>query len=67
MAPPRRHEIAKRTESAYVKETRAVNEEQFADDVLGQVWRNSEILAAKFDGVKHATLWSGPGFLLSTP
>jgi hypothetical protein len=44
-------EIARRTEASYIKEMRGCEVDHFADDVLGQVWRNSEILTAKFHGV----------------
>jgi Pycsar effector protein len=45
-------EIARRTEANYLKEMRETEIDAYADDMLGQVWRNSEILAAKFHGVK---------------
>lgn len=47
-------EIAKRTEANYLKEMRETEIDAYADDILGQVWRNSEILTAKFHGVKWA-------------
>jgi hypothetical protein len=36
---------------------RGCEADQFVDDLLGQVWWNSEILADKFDGVRGAA-WS---------
>lgn len=47
-------EIAKKTESKYIEEFVAVSEEQYLKDLLGQVWRNSEILKKKFDHLKSA-------------
>lgn len=47
-------EIAKRTEANYLKEMRGCELDRLTDDVLGQVWRNSEILSAKFHCVKYA-------------
>ena len=47
-------EIAKRTEHKFVEEFTAQSETQYANDLLGQVWRNAEILKAKFDCLKHA-------------
>jgi hypothetical protein len=47
-------EIANRTEHRFVEEFRAQSEEQYVNDVLGQAWRNSEILRTKFDCLKHA-------------
>lgn len=47
-------EIARRTEANYLKAMRESEIEAYADDILGQVWRNSEILTAKFHGVKWA-------------
>ena len=48
------HEIAKRTESAYLAEMKECDAEKLASEMLAQVWRNSEILRDKFIGVKHA-------------
>jgi hypothetical protein len=47
-------EIARRTEADYIKSVRAVEIDAYAEDVLGQVWRNAEILTAKYHGVKLA-------------
>lgn len=47
-------EIAKRTEHKFVEEFSAQTEKQHANDLLGQVWRNSQILSAKFDFLKWA-------------
>lgn len=50
-------EIAKRTEGKYTDAFLAVSDEEYLKDLLGQVWRNSEILAAKFDHLKRALLF----------
>jgi hypothetical protein len=47
-------EIAARTEHKFVEEFKAQSEEHYADELLRQAWRNSEILRAKFDCLKHA-------------
>jgi hypothetical protein len=47
-------EIAKRTEHRFVEEFRAQTEERLSADLLGQVWRNSEILRKKYDCLKGA-------------
>lgn len=47
-------EIARRTEARFVEEFVNQSDEDHARDVLGQVWRNSEILKLKFDAIKIA-------------
>lgn len=47
-------EIAKRTEYKFIEEFKAQTDEQCVNDVLGQAWRNAEILAIKFDSLKIA-------------
>jgi hypothetical protein len=47
-------EIANRTEHRFVEEFKSQSDEQYANDLLGQAWRNSEILRTKFDCLKHA-------------
>jgi hypothetical protein len=47
-------EIAARTESRFIAEFRSVNADWYLDDLLGQVWRNSEILALKFQHLRMA-------------
>src|SRR5438128_2399521 len=42
-------EIAKRTELAYADVFTGLSAQALARDVLGQVWRNSQILKVKFD------------------
>lgn len=49
-------EIAKRREAAFIDEFRGISEEEYLTDLLGQVWRNSEILASKFDHLQRALL-----------
>jgi len=50
-------EIAKRTESKFIDEFSAQTESEYAKDVLGQVWRNSEILVEKFNHLKRAFIF----------
>jgi hypothetical protein len=45
-------EIAARTEASFIDELTKATDEQITRDLLGQVWRNSEILRMKFDRVK---------------
>lgn len=47
-------EIANRTESGFIDEFSQQTHQARAKDVLGQVWRNSEILKQKFDALKVA-------------
>jgi hypothetical protein len=47
-------EIAKRTEAKFIDEFMAQQEADYVKDVLGQVWRNSEILVEKFNHLKCA-------------
>ena len=47
-------EIARRTEPKFIDEFLKQSEEARAKDLLGQVWRNSEILTEKFDDLKKA-------------
>ena len=45
-------EIANRTEAKFIDEFVSADEDELTKDVLGQVWRNAEILKIKFDSVK---------------
>ena len=47
-------EIANRTESKFIEEFKAQTTDAYINDVLGQVWRNSEILTEKFDHLRWA-------------
>ena len=47
-------EIARRTEHKFIEEFKHQNGDEHANDVLGQVWRNSQILTAKFAALKAA-------------
>lgn len=47
-------EIAGRTEAKFVDEFTAQQESAYVKDVLGQAWRNSQILKAKFDDLRHS-------------
>ncbi|MGC1271582.1 MAG: Pycsar system effector family protein [Croceibacterium sp.] len=51
-------EIQKRTEAGYQAELLACTEENFRNDLIGQIWRNSEILCDKYQGVKSAIVWA---------
>lgn len=50
-------EIAKLTEHQFVEHFKHQDDEQRVNDLLGQVWRNSEILKAKFDALKYAFIF----------
>jgi hypothetical protein len=52
-------EIAQRTEHTFISEFMAQPEEEYAKDLLGQVWRNSEILTEKFDHLKDGYVFLG--------
>jgi hypothetical protein len=47
-------EIAKRTETKFVDEFMSQAEPAYTKDLLGQVWRNSQILKGKFDSLKYS-------------
>lgn len=47
-------EIAKLREAEYLSLVKARNSDEFLDDYLAQIWRNSEILNVKFDAIKIA-------------
>jgi hypothetical protein len=47
-------EIAQRTEARFIDEFIAQDDSVYSRDLLGQVWRNSEILTMKYDAVKVA-------------
>jgi len=47
-------EICKRTESKFINEYCEATQEALRSDVLGQVWRNSEILTEKYRCLKVA-------------
>jgi len=59
-------EIAKRTETKFIDEFVAQQESAYLKDVLGQVWRNSEILQEKFDHLKCSLMFSATAVLLWT-
>ena len=48
------NEIAKRTEAKHIETWKSLEESEYLADLLGQVWRNSEILKQKFEHVKWA-------------
>ena len=50
--------IAKRTEAKFIEEFVAQNDVARTRDLLGQVWRNSEILKLKYDAIKLAFVLS---------
>jgi hypothetical protein len=47
-------EIAKRTESNFIEDFLAQDDTVRVKDLLGQVWRNSEIVKLKFDSLRWA-------------
>jgi len=47
-------EIAKRTEASFIEEFLGQDDAARIKDLLGQVWRNSEILKLKFDSLRWA-------------
>lgn len=50
-------EIAGRTEARFIDEFKRQTDPDYINDLLGQVWRNSEILKEKFNHVKNAFLF----------
>lgn len=49
------NEIAKLREADYLEKYGVILEEELRRDVIGQIWRNSEIVAEKYRYLKHAT------------
>lgn len=47
-------EVAGRTETKFIDEFMSQQEAGYTKDLLGQAWRNSEILRQKFEDVKYA-------------
>jgi pycsar effector protein len=56
-------EIAQRTEAVFLEQSQQMTDEQYLKDLLGQVWRNSEILSKKFDYLQTALLFLGISIL----
>lgn len=50
-------EIDKRTEAKFIEAWKHETDERYLNDLLGQIWRNSKILTAKFDYVRLALIW----------
>lgn len=46
--------VSKLREAEYIDKMRAVSEEEYIKDVLGQVWRNSQIVAEKYKNLRAA-------------
>jgi hypothetical protein len=46
--------VASRTEHKFIEEFKKQGVEQYSDDLLAQAWRNSAILQAKFNSLKHS-------------
>jgi hypothetical protein len=49
-------EIRKRTEVGYRDEVIACSDEKYRNDLIGQTWRNADILCSKYEGVKKAII-----------
>jgi hypothetical protein len=49
-------EIAKVTEGEYLDRYQKLDEETLRRDVVGQIWRNSEIVSAKYAYLRQATI-----------
>ena len=50
-------EIAKRAESRFIEQFTTQSEEAYLNDLLSQIWRNSEILKEKFNHISAAFNW----------
>lgn len=50
-------EIARRTEAKFIDEFASQDDSAYAKDLLGQAWRNSEILVEKFNHLRLAFLF----------
>ena len=47
-------EIQKRTETIYLRDYAAASQDDYRKDLLGQVWRNSQILCQKYTAIAWA-------------
>lgn len=47
-------EIQKRTERMYIEKYEETSDDDYRRDLLGQVWRNSQILSEKYKNIKYA-------------
>ena len=47
-------EIRARSEAGYREAFLEASADEYRDDLIGQIWRNSEILCAKYEGVRKA-------------
>lgn len=56
-------EVAARTQAQFIEEFLKESEENFLKDILGQVWRNSEILKQKYAALKNAFVFSAISIL----
>lgn len=65
-------EIQKRTEPQFVEQFLACPADAYRKDMLGQIWRNSQILCGKYNDLSAALRWTAitlipfVGLLLST-
>lgn len=50
-------EIAQRDEAEFIREFLAQNEDDYLNDLLSQIWRNSEILTLKFNHLRLAFIF----------
>lgn len=49
--------VASHGEHSFVRQYQALDEAARVDDMLGQIWRNSQILKMKFDALKMAHIY----------
>lgn len=56
-------EIQKRTEIVYQSEVLACSEDDYRSDLIGQIWRNSQILCDKYTFAKRAIICTSSALL----
>ncbi|WP_188063715.1 Pycsar system effector family protein [Sphingobium sp. KCTC 72723] len=56
-------EIAKRREADFIRQYKAASVLDLLDDISGQIWRNSEIVACKYRYLKNATQYATASLL----
>jgi hypothetical protein len=49
-------EIKKRSEADYRDAFLACSDDRYRNDLIGQIWRNSQILCAKYEGIRFAIM-----------
>jgi len=55
--------IGERREAKYIEEVNDLTEARWQEDLLGQIWRNSQILTEKYKNVRRASFFTAVALL----